>query len=56
MIPGRRQRLRRHDDRPEELATTMEASEDKNEFEELTMTTEASAEEAEETTRLRERL
>ena len=55
-IWGQRQRLRRRDDGPDELATTTEASSEEYAPEELTTTTEASEEEAEETTRLNKRL
>ena len=55
-IWGRQQRLRRCDDRPKELETTMEASADEDDTKELTTTTEALTEEAEETTRLSEHL
>ena len=55
-IWGRQQRLRRRDDGPEELATTMEASAEEDDPEVSTMITEASAEGAEETTRPSERL
>ena len=44
-IWGQRQRIRRHDDGPEELATTTEASSEKDEPEDLTTTTEALSEE-----------
>ena len=54
-IWGQRQRLRRRDDRPEELATTTKSLEDEYDPKVSTTTTDASAEEAEETTRLRER-
>ena len=50
-IRGRRQRLRRCNDGTDELATTMEASEEEDEPEDSTTETEASAEEAEETMR-----
>ena len=53
-IRGKRRRLRRRDDGPDELATTTEASEDKSE--ESTTTNKVSAEETEEPTRLSERL
>ena len=56
MIRGRRRRLWRCDDRPEELATTTQALAEKYEPDVLTMTTEASIEEAEYTTRPSERL
>ena len=45
-IRGRRQRLRRHGDGPNELATTTEASEEEDDPEVLTTTTDISAEEA----------
>ena len=44
-IRGRRRRLRRCDDGPDELATTTEASAEEDEPEVLTTTTEASDEE-----------
>ena len=49
-IRGRQLRLWSCDDRPEELSTTTEASEEKNDPEELRMKKKASAEEAGETT------
>ena len=55
-IWGRQKWLQRRDDRPEELATTMEASSEEDDPKDLTTKTEASAEEAEETTRPSERL
>ena len=55
-IWGRRRRLRRRNDRPEELATNMEASSEEDYTKVFTTTTEASIEEAENTTRLSERL
>ena len=51
MIQGQQRRLWRCDNRPEELATTMEDLAEENDPEVLTATTQASAEEAEETTR-----
>ena len=51
-IQGRRQRLRRCDDRSEKLATTTKASAEEDEPEDLTTTMEVSEEEVEETTRL----
>ena len=55
-IQGRRRRLRRCDEGPEELVTTTEALEEEDEPEVLAMKTEAYAEEAEKTTRPSERL
>ena len=57
-IRGKRWRLKRRDDGPEEMATTVEvsASAEKDEPKDSTTMTEASAEEAEETMCLRERL
>ena len=49
-IRGRQLRLWSCDDRPEELSTTTEASEEKNDPEELRMKKKALSEEAEETT------
>ena len=49
-IWGRRRRLRRCNDRPEELSTTTEASAEEDEPKELRMTKKASTEEAGETT------
>ena len=49
-------RLRCRDDRPDELVTTMEVSEEEDEPKVLTTTTEALTEEAEETTRPTEHL
>ena len=46
----------RHDDRPEELATTTEVSAEEDDTEDSTTKTDESAGEAEETTRLSERL
>ena len=54
-IWGRQQRLRSRDERPEELTTTTEASEEKYDPKDLT-TTDALAEEADAKTQLRERL
>ena len=56
MIRGQQRRLQSRNDGPEELATTTEASIEKDNPEDSTTTAEALAEEAEETTRLRERL
>ena len=53
---GQRLRLPRCNDGTEELEKKMEASAEEDDPEDSTMTTEASAEEAEETTRLSERL
>ena len=55
-IWGRRRRLWRRDDGPKELATTTEASTEEYDPKVSTTITEVSAEEAEEMTRLRERL
>ena len=55
-IWGQWHRLRRRDDEPEELATTIEALDEEDYPEVLTTTTEVSAEEIEETTHLSERL
>ena len=55
-IWGQQQRLRRCDDGPEELETTTGALVEKDEPEDLMTTMDASAEEVEETTRLREHL
>ena len=55
-VQGQLRRLRSRDDRPEELKTTAEALAEEYEPEVSTKTTEASAEEAEETTRPSERL
>ena len=55
-IQGRRQRLRRRDDGPDELATTTKASTEEYEPKVSTTRTEASIEEAEEITRPSERL
>ena len=55
-IQGRRRRLRICNDRPEELATTTEASAEEDEPKVLTMTTEASDEESEDTTYSIERI
>ena len=49
-IQEQQRRLLRHDDGPEELTNTMEASTEEDEPKVLTMTTEASIEEAENTT------
>ena len=56
MIRVTRQRLWHRDGEPEELATTMEALEDEDDPKILTMTTEESGEEAENTTRPSEHL
>ena len=53
---GQRLRLPRCNDGTEELEKKMEASAEEDDPEDSTMTTEASAEEAEETTHLSERL
>ena len=55
-IQGRQRRLRRRNDWTGELATTAEASTEEYDPEVSTTATEASAEEAEEKTRLSERL
>ena len=55
-ILGQRQRMRRCNDSPEELATTTKASAENDNPENSTRMTKALAEEAEETTLLRERL
>ena len=55
-IWGRRRRLQRRDDGPEELATKTEVSAEEDEPEVSTTTTESLAEESKETTRPSERL
>ena len=55
-IQGQQRRLRRRNDRPEELATMAEVSAEEDEPKVLAMTTEVSSEEAEKTTRPSERL
>ena len=55
-IQGRRRRLRRYDGDPGELARTTEALAEEDEPKDSTTARKASAEEAEETMRLSERL